>query len=209
VGALWEKACGGHLTLFPSLAVIALDNNPTRLALARHNALQYGVADRIEFILCDFVSFAQALVRSAAGGKAGPANRPLHGIDSVFLSPPWGGISYLSLKTNPANLSTPTQEIAQAATGLTPDEAAVPDADAPDVYPLAALAPLHGKELFGLARAITRDVAYYLPKNADLAECAALADEGETVEVEEEWMGGKLKAITLLYGALAGQAKAQ
>lgn len=174
--------------------------------MARHNALQYGVADRIEFILCDFVSFAQALVRSAKGGKAGAADRPLHGIDSVFLSPPWGGISYLSLKTNPANLSTPTQE-SSPAVSATPEGTAA-DADAPDVYPLAALAPLHGKELFSLARAITRDVAYYLPKNADLAECAALAEAGETVEVEEEWMGGKLKAITLLYGALAGQEKA-
>lgn len=199
-----------HRPAYPlaPLAVIALDNNPTRLALARHNALQYGVADRIEFILCDFVSFAQALVRSAKAGKAGADSRPLHGIDSVFLSPPWGGISYLSLKTNPANLSTPMQKPSPAISiaETTPDNEA---ADAPDVYPLAALAPLHGKELFGLARAITRDVAYYLPKNADLDECAALADEGERVEVEEEWMGGKLKAITLLYGGLAGEGRAE
>lgn len=178
--------------------MIALDNNPTRLALARHNAMQYGVADRIEFILCDFVSFAQALLRSASK----PGARPLHGIDSVFLSPPWGGISYLSLKTNPANLSTPSHEVDAAP--ATPGGGGAGE-EAPDVYPLAALAPLHGKQLFGLARAITKDVAYYLPKNADLDECSALADEGETVEVEEEWMGGKLKAITLLYGSLAGK----
>ena len=42
--------------------MIALDTSPVRLALARHNAMIYGVADRIEFILADYISFANSLI---------------------------------------------------------------------------------------------------------------------------------------------------
>ena len=58
--------------------VIAIDNDATRLAIAKHNAAVYGVEDRIEFILGDFFHVAKDL-------KA----------DAVFLSPPWGGPEYL------------------------------------------------------------------------------------------------------------------
>ena len=59
--------------------VIAVDNDETRLALARHNARVYGVDDRIDFVLGDFFQVAKDL-------KA----------DAVFLSPPWGGPEYLN-----------------------------------------------------------------------------------------------------------------
>lgn len=36
--------------------VIAIDINAERLEMARHNAAVYGVADRIEFILGDFLT---------------------------------------------------------------------------------------------------------------------------------------------------------
>lgn len=45
--------------------------------MAKHNAAVYGVQDRIEFIVGDFVALADTL-------KA----------DVVFLSPPWGGPQY-------------------------------------------------------------------------------------------------------------------
>ncbi len=75
--------------------VIALDTSPVRLALARHNAIIYGVADRIEFILADYLSFA----RSYLSGSSHQRERI---IDVVFLSPPWGGPSYL--------LASPTKQ---------------------------------------------------------------------------------------------------
>lgn len=201
--AILDLVLGSSLTPHTNLLsvpVIALDINPTRLALARHNAFQYGVADRIEFILCDFVSFARQLAaqqaKTASSGSSTKDARPLGGIDVVFLSPPWGGISYLSM-TEPTQPST--LQIEPSPSSMTPSD--------PTLYPLSALAPLHGKELFELARGITQDVAYYLPRNSDLEECAALADEGEQVEVEEEWMGSKLKAITVLYGGLPKKVK--
>ncbi|KAJ1663985.1 Trimethylguanosine synthase [Coemansia sp. RSA 1813] len=57
--------------------VIAIDIDPQRLEMARNNAVIYGVADRIEFILGDFYQLAPTL-------KA----------DVVFMSPPWGGPEY-------------------------------------------------------------------------------------------------------------------
>ncbi|KAJ2025725.1 Trimethylguanosine synthase [Coemansia sp. S16] len=58
--------------------VIAIDIDPGRLEMARHNAEIYGVADRIEFILGDFYQLA-----------------PMLKADVVFMSPPWGGPEYL------------------------------------------------------------------------------------------------------------------
>jgi trimethylguanosine synthase len=190
--------------------VIALDISPTRLALARHNAKVYGVADRIEFILADFVSFARTT--RLASSSSEPASFPdasTRTIDAVFLSPPWGGPSYLA-----GSASTST--------------AALPDEDAAERHPefgLDGVAPVHGRELFVLARRFTRNVAYYLPRNTRLEDVAALLDDNadgaasgkskkrkrgteERVEVEEEWTGNKLKALTCYFGGLVeGQAE--
>jgi trimethylguanosine synthase len=46
--------------------VIAIDSDLTRLRLARHNALQLGVADRIEFIHGDYVDFARSYATSCS-----------------------------------------------------------------------------------------------------------------------------------------------
>lgn len=59
--------------------VLAVDIDPVRLDLARHNASVYGVENRIDFIQGDFLDLAPGL----------------HG-DVVFLSPPWGGPDYLT-----------------------------------------------------------------------------------------------------------------
>lgn len=60
-----------------SRAVIAIDIDPEKLRLARHNAEVYGVAEHIDFLCGDFMALA-------AGLRA----------DVVFLSPPWGGPDY-------------------------------------------------------------------------------------------------------------------
>jgi trimethylguanosine synthase len=170
--------------------VIALDTSPTRLALARHNAAVYGVADRIEFILADYLSFARAYL-------ARPRSRRT--IDVVFLSPPWGGPGYLSTDVG-ATEATPANN-ADSAIARHPE------------YTLATVQPVHGAELFELTRRITPNVAYFLPHNTSLAEIAGLLGKNmdgsagsgksqEHVEVEEEWMGSKLKALTCYFGGL-------
>ena len=57
--------------------VIAIDIDPVKVELARHNAKIYGVEDRIEFIVGDYMKLAPSLCA-----------------DVVFLSPPWGGPAY-------------------------------------------------------------------------------------------------------------------
>lgn len=78
-----------------AIPVIAIDNDITRLKLARHNALQYGVADRIEFICADFIQFVEAYAKRKSGREE---------IDVVFLSPPWG-TSFPSLELDSRSLS--------------------------------------------------------------------------------------------------------
>ncbi|KAJ7746723.1 Tgs1 protein [Mycena maculata] len=177
---------GGNAIAFAKTCerVIALDISPTRLALARHNAQIYGVADRIEFILTDYISFANAYlaIHSASPRK----------IDVVFLSPPWGGPSYLAGDTRPSSPTKPESPVEGEATHPT--------------YTLASIQPIHGADLFHLSRRITPNIAYYLPRNTQLDEIGALLsdpDKKEQVEVEEEWMGSKLKALTCYFGGLA------
>lgn len=74
--------------MFP---VIAIDIDPVKIELARNNARVYGVEDRIEFIVGDFLALAPKLVA-----------------DVVFLSPPWGGPGYARDETfDLSNILTP------------------------------------------------------------------------------------------------------
>ncbi|OCF43816.1 hypothetical protein I317_02258 [Kwoniella heveanensis CBS 569] len=193
---------GGNIIEFAKTCerVIAIDNDLTRLKLARHNALHHGVADRIEFILGDYTEFARSCARATTTSTEevahgitekskgnGKSQRDI--VDVVFLSPPWGGINYL---------------------------------EGAEQFPLSAILPIPGDELFDLTTQLTPNIAFYLPKNTDLRELSKLAKElgsntsaasdgnplttegrnREWVEVEEEWVGDKLKAITAYFGGL-------
>jgi len=180
---------GGNAIAFAKTCeyVIALDISPVRLALARHNAAIYGVADRIEFILADYVSFANAYLSQP---------HPTRRIDVVFLSPPWGGPEYLS----PSDCPTPPDEHQD-------------ELEAHPEYSLSSIKPIHGADLFRLTKRITNNIAYFLPRNTNLNEISALLksdkdesavanEEPQMIEVEEEWMGSKLKALTCYFGGL-------
>ncbi|KAG9308057.1 Tgs1 protein [Chiua virens] len=183
---------GGNAIAFAKTCehVIALDISPVRLALARHNAAIYGVADRIEFILADYISFAHAHASRPAG------KRP---IDVVFLSPPWGGPDYMLQGNGAAGLGGGSGDASSEQLGC-------------QEFSLAQIEPIHGADLFHLTRKITRNVAYFLPRNASLYEISTLLTDGapppdqdstEMIEVEEAWMGTKLKALTCYFGGLA------
>ncbi|GAA5884038.1 hypothetical protein JCM6882_002111 [Rhodosporidiobolus microsporus] len=233
-GVIVDAFCGvgGNAIQFAFTCekVIALDISPTRLACARRNAEIYGVADRITFLLADWVSWTEDYLARDARGEVKNEDR----VEVVFLSPPWGGIDYQTAgaaepaqgpKKKKARYShldssaplappTPTPALSSPALALssTPSAAPLP---APTAYPLSALAPQHGAALFRLARRVTPNVAYYLPRNVDLLEVAGLTRVApweerpgeEMVEVEEEWMGWKLKAVTAYFGELAEQGE--
>ncbi|SPP83858.1 blast:Trimethylguanosine synthase [Drosophila guanche] len=78
--------CGGNAIqfAFTCARVIAVDIDAEKLAMAKHNARIYGVADKIEFIHADFLQLA-------ASTKLRP--------DVVFFSPPWGGPNYINQAT--------------------------------------------------------------------------------------------------------------
>ncbi|PVF98556.1 S-adenosyl-L-methionine-dependent methyltransferase [Serendipita vermifera] len=233
---------GGNAIAFAKTCerVIAIDNSPVRLALARHNAALYGVVDRIEFVLADFVTFATAFAKQPTRQK----------VDVVFLSPPWGGIDYQSFSpSKSSNLLVTPNTTSKSALPSSSDagqgalEIAYEDEsnEQSNYYSLGNMKPLPGNELFKLARRITPHVAFYLPRNQDLEEVSNLvtlvspishgggysnpgryvgemgttARRGQSganhkqqdrveefIEVEEEWMGSKIKALTCYFGGL-------
>jgi trimethylguanosine synthase len=201
----------------------------------------YGVVDRIEFVLADFVTFAATFTQRPTRQK----------VDVVFLSPPWGGIDYQSLSpSKPSssliipNASSKSTHPSSSDAGQDALKSAYEDEsnDQTNYYSLENMRPIHGSELFKLARRITPHIAFYLPRNQDLEEVSNLVtlvppislnvahsdasqNVGETrqatrhgqsganrkqqdsvkefIEVEEEWMGSKIKALTCYFGGLA------
>lgn len=103
-----------------SVTVIAIDIDPKKVEMAKHNARIYGVEERIDFIVGDFFEVVPKLAA-----------------DVVFLSPPWGGPSYNRLKS----------------------------------FPLSDICPPHGgKSIYDVARRVTPNIAYYLPRNINSAD---------------------------------------
>ncbi|KAF0771905.1 Uncharacterized protein FWK35_00003162 [Aphis craccivora] len=68
---------GGSIIQLAMICKKAVDIDPNKIKMARHNAEIYGVADKIEFLVGDIFSIYPTL-------KA----------DVVFMSPPWGGPAY-------------------------------------------------------------------------------------------------------------------
>lgn len=101
--------------------------DPVRLKCARQNAIVYGVDDYIQFICADF--FDVAATWSADKGSAPK-------VDAVFLSPPWGGPSYLNA------------EEFDLATGCTPN----------------------GIDIFDVSLKISKNIAYFLPRNTKMSQ---------------------------------------
>lgn len=175
--------------------------------MARHNALHLGVADRIEFILGDFVSYAESLSRRGIAEE----------IDVVFLSPPWG--------ESPSSSRSSCYTSTDNAGGVDYLSFADPASTSSSDYPLSAILPIHGRELFDFTFTLTPNIAYYLPRNVSVDELGALARpvvgepqadgeggkrrEKEWVEVEEEWVGDKLKAVTAYYGGLIADEESE
>ncbi|KAK1386006.1 Trimethylguanosine synthase [Heracleum sosnowskyi] len=100
--------CGGNAIQFAAMGnhVIAIDIDPLKVALAYNNAVVYGVEDYIEFIVGDFFQLAPSLKG-----------------DIVFLSPPWGGPSYIQSQKFMLDMLKPKDgwSLFQAAQRITPN----------------------------------------------------------------------------------------
>lgn len=115
---------GGNAIQFASTCekVIAIDIDPVKVELAKHNAAIYGVDDRIHFLVGDGLEFVKAHNEAAkhttaTTSSAAAFSQKWQGlerdqIDVVFLSPPWGGVNY-----SEASVPTPTASSKQQSTG--------------------------------------------------------------------------------------------
>lgn len=91
----------------------------------------------------------------------------------VFLSPPWGGPDYLKVK------SFDIQEM---------------------------LRPKDGLSLFKAAQLIASNIVMFLPRNVDmdqLVELSRLSSRPLAVEIEKNYVNGRLKAITAYFGDIS------
>ncbi|CAN0195790.1 unnamed protein product [Lampetra fluviatilis] len=57
-------------------------------------------------------------------------------------------------------------------------------------------------EIFRLAQQITPNIAFFLPRNADVDQLTSLAGSGGKVEIEQNFLNIKLKTITAYFGEL-------
>jgi trimethylguanosine synthase len=82
---------GGNLIQFAlendTAQVYGNDIDPVKVEMARHNAKIYGVQDKIELLNSDFLQL---------NGGAGEDRKIA--VDTFFISPPWGGTTYLQEK---------------------------------------------------------------------------------------------------------------
>ncbi|ORZ10808.1 RNA cap guanine-N2 methyltransferase-domain-containing protein [Absidia repens] len=68
------------------------------------------------------------------------------------------------------------------------------------VYNLKTMMPGNGMSIFKLASRITPNIAFFIPKTTNLHQLALLAGRGNFYEIERNYLGGTLKALTAYYG---------
>ncbi|XP_073269776.1 uncharacterized protein [Primulina huaijiensis] len=82
-----------------------------------------------------------------------------------------------------------------------------PSYKAKENFTLDLLKPRDGHSLFQVAQAITPNIIMYLPRNVDMPqaiELSWLSSPPLDVEVEENFVRGKSKGITIYFGDIAG-----
>ncbi|XP_052405136.1 trimethylguanosine synthase isoform X3 [Carassius gibelio] len=71
-----------------------------------------------------------------------------------------------------------------------------------DVFNIQTMMTPDGCEIFRLSKMISDNIVYFLPRNTDMEQIAALAGPGGKVEVEQNFLNNKLKTITAYFGNL-------
>lgn len=171
--------------------VICVDTDQSKLKAAANNCRVYGVPkDKVIFILgdvCDVLQLYKAgsMCSHGAAKLGGSALQSVHGyrfgglrllpfrVDSIFLSPPWGGVDYLDHGSRHFNL---------------------------DCVKLSN--KIHGKELLRLSLNALKvpDIVVFLPRNLNglvmAQDCFELGIRG-TIEIERNYVEHKLKTISV------------
>ncbi|XP_067330005.1 trimethylguanosine synthase isoform X2 [Channa argus] len=77
-----------------------------------------------------------------------------------------------------------------------------PDYLTAEVFDIRTMMEPDGFEIFRLAKLISDNIVYFLPRNADMDQIASLAGPGGKVEVEQNFLNNKLKTVTAYFGSL-------
>ncbi|CEH13872.1 Methylase [Ceraceosorus bombacis] len=183
------------------------------------------VADRIETKCADFFDYAQ-------GCLGGDGRLAVEGYDAVFLSPPWGGVDYLKLSTSsPADSKSAASQAARydyyplqsicAPHGLEKMIKCASKLDRNEQNNIVLFLPRNTSlcDLFDLAQRALRATdnaddddddagalsQHFLPMSfSSVKDSRQNANVSERkMDVEEQWMGWKLKGITAYLGRLA------
>ncbi|KAI7869238.1 RNA cap guanine-N2 methyltransferase-domain-containing protein [Spinellus fusiger] len=77
-----------------------------------------------------------------------------------------------------------------------------PDYIGAEVFDLNTMIPGNGTEIYRLASQITPHIAYFLPRNTNPQQLAALAGPNGTCEIEQTYLRGSFKALNVYYGSL-------
>ncbi|XP_053321940.1 trimethylguanosine synthase [Spea bombifrons] len=77
-----------------------------------------------------------------------------------------------------------------------------PDYVSAETFDIKTMMSPDGFEIFQLSKQITKNIIYFLPRNADIEQVASLAGPGGQVEVEQNFLNKKLKTMTVYFGDL-------
>jgi len=71
-----------------------------------------------------------------------------------------------------------------------------------DLKKMGTLGTIDGLHVFNIARLVTENIAYFVPRNSDKEQLRQLAGPGGCVRVEKNQLNHKIKTITAYYGDL-------
>jgi len=74
-----------------------------------------------------------------------------------------------------------------------------------DIFDLEKNIDLNGYRIFELAKKITPNLVYFLPRNVNIEQVISLMDEQTPMELEQNFLNNRLKTITAYFGDLAKQ----
>lgn len=166
--------CGGNAIQTamydPYGMVIAIDIDPLKVSMARHNAEVYGVAHRIQFVVGDFTLLAPRLRAHVC-----------------FLSPPWGGPNYGSDGEEPGSEEQDRQIHHLSAGGA--DGGAEEREKGWHFRISSMVSPCCGIKLFDLAHSVAPTIGYYLP---------ACTDDEDLRELARRHQSGKCESVSFV-----------
>jgi len=203
--------CGGNAIAFARrpeneiAKVICIDIDRSRLRMAANNASLYEIPpSRIIFIEADAVDvlgrcYKKGKLVSSDCSLSKPTMEEVYrgftighitllpsALDGIFLSPPWGGMSYLQTNNEGYSLASCLKVSSPTRRELQADSKEV-DVDGEELLKLAAEA------------APGKNVVYFLPRNLNgisFGRSALAAGYRGTIEIEQNYLNGKFKTIT-------------